>query len=154
MVYKNDIGFSNIRIPNENADLLYTYSNFNIFPEEVFIHEFLHNLERIENEYNHEIPELHSYEKYGYFENNIDGLKKWYTDYMMCNINDSKIGLSKNVYRIKPIHDSCFKNSINLTEEQFYEPDNLVEDIKALIEKFKDFLDTETEGENNESIRV
>lgn len=68
MTYKKDIGFSNIRIPNENADLLYTYSNFNTFPEEVFVHEFLHNLERIENECKNEIPELHSYEKYGYSE--------------------------------------------------------------------------------------
>ena len=64
-MYKNDIGFSNIRIPNEKADLLYRYSDANTFPEEVFVHEFLHNLERVDKEYGNEIPELHDYEKYG-----------------------------------------------------------------------------------------
>lgn len=152
MTYKDDIGFSNVRIPNENADLLYTYSSFNTFPEEVFIHEFLHNLERIENEYNHDIPELHSYEKYGYTKSETEGLKTWYTDYMMGKINNSKLGLSKDVYRIKPIHDSCFIGSVNLTEEQFDEPENLVEDLKALIEKIKKYFITE--GENNESIGI
>lgn len=137
MTYKNEIGFSNVRIPNENAELLYNYSNFNTFPEEVFIHEFLHNLERVEKENNHEIPELHSYEKYGYKEEETEGLRKWYTDYMMTKINNKKIGLNREVYTIKPIHDSCFITSINLTEEQFYEPENLVEHIKALIEKIK-----------------
>lgn len=137
MTYKNDIGFSNVRIPNENADILYTYSAFNTFPEEVFIHEFLHNLERIENEYKHEIPELHSYKQYGYEEDEVEGLKKWYTDYMTSKINNKKIGLTKDVYITKPVHDSCFITSTDLTEEQFYEPENLVEHIKALLEKVK-----------------
>lgn len=140
MTYKNEIGFSNVRIPNENADLLYTYSNFNTFPEEVFVHEFLHNLERVENEHEHEIPELHSYEKYGYIVDNIEGLKKWYTDYMISNINNKKIGLSKEVYTIKPVHNSCFAISTDLTEEQFHEPENLIEHIKALIERVKTIL--------------
>ena len=152
MIYKNDIGFSNIRIPNENADMLYTYSSYNTFPEEVFVHEFLHNLERIENEYDNEIPELHAYEKYGYVKSETEGLKKWYTDYMRCNINRSKLGLSKDVYTIKPIHDSCFNISTDLTEEQFYEPENLIENIKALIKKIKKYFITE--GDNNGSIRV
>ncbi len=151
MIYKNDIGFSNIRIPNENADILYTYSSYNTFPEEVFVHEFLHNLERIENEYNNEIPELHSNEKYGYTKSDTEGLKKWYTDYMRCRINNSKIGLNKDVYTVKPIHNSCFRISTDLTHEQFNEPDNLVEDVKALIEKIKQYF---IKGDNNESIRV
>lgn len=137
MTYKNEIGFSNVRIPNENADLLYSYSSFNTFPEEVFVHEFLHNLERIENEYKHEVPELHSYEKYGYTIDEIQGLKKWYTDYMMSSINNRKIGLSKEVYTIKPVHNSCFTISTDLTKEQFSEPDNLIEHIKALIKRIK-----------------
>lgn len=152
MIYKNDIGFSNVRIPNENADLLYTYASYNTFPEEVFVHEFLHNLERIENEYNYEIPELHSYEKYGYIKSEIEGLKKWYTDYMIGNINNKKLGLSREVYTIKPIHNSCFKTSINLTEEQFDEPENLIENIEALIEKLKKHFITERD--DNGSIRV
>lgn len=140
MTYKNEIGFSNIRIPNEKADLLYSYSTFNTFPEEVFVHEFLHNLERIENEYDKKVPELHSYEEHGYAESGTEGLKKWYIDYMTCNINNTKLGLSKDVYRIKPIHDSCFKASIDLTEEQFYEPESLTQHIKALFEKLKSYF--------------
>ena len=152
MTYKNDIGFSNVRIPNENADMIYKFSNFNTFPEEVFVHEFLHNLERIENEYNHPVPELHAYQDYGYIKNETEGLKRWYTDYMTCNINNNKLGLSKDVYTIKPIHDSCFKTSIDLTKEQLYEPDNLIEEIKELIEKVKNYFITE--GDDNGSIRV
>lgn len=140
MTYKNEIGFSNVRIPNESADILYTYSVFNTFPEEVFVHEFLHNLERVENEYNHEVPELHSYKEYGYTESDTEGLKKWYTDYMTSKISNNKLGLSKEVYTIKPIHNSCFKKGINLTEEHFFEPDNLIEDIKVLIDRLKKYI--------------
>lgn len=138
MVYKDDIGYSNIRIPNENADLLYKYSQMNTFPEEVFVHEFLHNLERVEEEYGNEIPELHDYEKYGYTESDVEGLKKWYNDYMIGNINNQGIGLSKEVFVNKPVHDSCFENTIDLTSEFFYEPDDLIGKIKVLIEKIKE----------------
>ena len=38
-----NIGFSNIRLPNDKNNYIYKYSPIvNIFPEEVFIHEFLH----------------------------------------------------------------------------------------------------------------
>ena len=60
MTYGNDIGLSNIRVPNENSTLLYKYTNYNTFPEEVYVHEFLHGLERIEKEYGNEVIELHS----------------------------------------------------------------------------------------------
>lgn len=41
------IGYSNIRLPNDQNSYIYTYdSRANTFPEEVFIHEFLHSLER------------------------------------------------------------------------------------------------------------
>lgn len=39
------IGFSNIRLPNNSGNYLYKYSETNKFPEEVFVHEFLHSLE-------------------------------------------------------------------------------------------------------------
>lgn len=152
MIYENDIGFSNIRIPNEKANLLYIYSQINTFPEEVFVHEFLHNLERVEKEYGNEIPELHDYEKYGYSESETEGLKKWYKDYMTGNINNQNIGLSEAVFINKPVHDSCFKETIDLTEESFYEPEDLVGKIKVLIEKISKYIDTERD--NNGYIRV
>lgn len=37
------IGFSNIRLPNSSGNYLYKYSETNKFPEEVFVHEFLHH---------------------------------------------------------------------------------------------------------------
>lgn len=150
MVYKNDIGYSNIRIPNERAELLYEYSQINAFPEEVFVHEFLHNLERVEKDYGNEILELHDYEKYGYTESTTNGLKKWYKDYMTRNITGRGLGLSEDVFTNKPVQDSCFENTIDLTEEFFYEPEDLVGKIKILIEKIKE----ETEGDYNEYIRV
>ena len=63
----HEIGYSNIRLPNDQNSYIYTYdSRVNVFPEEVFIHEFLHSLERISKEYEYDIPELHDYKKYGY----------------------------------------------------------------------------------------
>ena len=63
----NGIGFSNIRLPNDTASYIYTYNSYiNTFPEEVFIHEYLHSLERILQERDYIIPELHDYNKYGY----------------------------------------------------------------------------------------
>ena len=41
------IGYSNIRLPNSSKSYMYKYdSRINTFPEEVFLHEFLHSLER------------------------------------------------------------------------------------------------------------
>ena len=67
------IGFSNIRLPNDSNSYIYKYnSRINAFPEEVFLHEFLHSLERNADEYGYERPELHDYEKYGYENEPID----------------------------------------------------------------------------------
>ena len=50
----NQIGFSNIRMPDDRNSNMYTYSIYNTFPQEVFLHEFLHTLERNEkNNGNH-----------------------------------------------------------------------------------------------------
>ena len=43
------IGFSNIRLPNEEKSYIYKYkTGVNQFPEEVFLHEFLHTLEEMQ----------------------------------------------------------------------------------------------------------
>ena len=61
------IGYSNIRLPNSSKNYIYRYNTrINTFPEEVFIHEFLHSLERTSKEYGYQIPALHDYAKYGY----------------------------------------------------------------------------------------
>ena len=83
------IGFSNIRLPNDENSYTYKYSSrINTFPEEVFIHEYLHTLERILKEQNYDIPALHDYEKYGYENESKVGLKRWYEDYMNCEIQN------------------------------------------------------------------
>lgn len=129
------IGYSNIRLPNDKSSYIYTYNSYiNTFPEEVFIHEFLHSLERILQERNYEIPQLHDYEKYGYEEERLIGLKNWYKDYMICNIqkNDGTLtGLDKIVYTITPPAKSDFKYSI---ENRFNEePNNIIEEIRDLF---------------------
>ncbi len=84
----NGIGFSNIRLPNDSSSYIYTYNNYvNTFPEEVFIHEFLHSLERNLKEREYPIPNLHDNEQYGYSEERLIGLKNWYQAYMTCNID-------------------------------------------------------------------
>ena len=67
------IGFSNIRLPNEERNYTYKYdTRVNTFPEEVFIHEFLHSLERIAKENGLQRPELHDYAQYGYKEERLE----------------------------------------------------------------------------------
>ena len=128
------IGYSNIRLPNDKSSYIYTYNpSINTFPEEVFIHEFLHSLERSLQERNYDIPELHDYEKYGYENQKLVGLRDWYSDYMCCNIekNDgNKVGLDEVVYKLTPPAESDFRYSL---ETEFNdEPDNVIEEIRTI----------------------
>lgn len=129
------IGYSNIRLPNDKSSYIYTYnSSVNTFPEEVFVHEFLHSLERILQERNYDIPELHDDNKYGYENKRLIGLKEWYADYMTCNIrsNDGKlIGLDEIVYTLTPPAESDFKYSIEVEFND--EPDNIIEEVRSLF---------------------
>ena len=130
------IGFSNIRLPNSNNSYTYKYNkSINRFPEEVFIHEFLHTLERNSEEYGYKIPKLHDYEKYGYKNERLEGQKKWYIDYMNCNINtqNGKIGLPSEIYLKKPVKTKNFINSHKLDE--FKQPENIIEVIQEIINK-------------------
>lgn len=135
------IGFSNIRLPNDSSkSYAYKYNPYvNTFPEEVFLHEFLHSLERNLIEYGYEIPALHDNEKYGYKNQAIIGLKNWYKDYMTCRIldktNNQYIGLDEIVYKLKPPHESDFINAEEL--EFIKEPKNIFEDIMAVCKSIK-----------------
>lgn len=129
------IGFSNIRLPNDSKSYIYKYDRrINTFPEEVFLHEFLHSLERNAKEYGYTRPELHDYEKYGYQNEIMIGQKKWYTDYMNKNINTTsgKIGLPPEIYTLKPAKNSNFEYSY-VMKEVFKEPENIIEEIRELI---------------------
>jgi len=124
------IGFSNIRLPNSKHSYMYKYdSRVNLFPEEVFLHEFLHSLERTSEEYGYERPELHSYSEYGYTEEKLVGLKKWYQDYMNCTINGN-LGLNQVVYTLKPTKASQFDYAIKLDE---FEENNLFDNISEIF---------------------
>lgn len=128
------IGYSNIRLPNSSKSYVYRYdTRINTFPEEVFLHEFLHSLERISEEYGYEIPSLHDSEEYGYKSQKLTGLKKWYEDYMNKNIktSNSYIGLPEEVYTLKPVKSSDFKYSYQIDE--FHEPQNIIEEIRQLF---------------------
>ena len=130
------IGFSNIRMPDDENNLAYEYNNLiNIFPEEVFIHEFLHTLERNAKEYGYEVPALHDYAKYGYSEDRLQGLKSWYTDYMnkKINYNGKLIGLPREIYAYKPVNEKNFAYSTKLDALQ--EPANIIEHIRSLIKR-------------------
>ena len=130
-----DVGYSLIRMPNRNNDYVYTYdTSINIFPEEVFIHEFLHTLETNLQDYNYTIPELHDYEKYGYKEKDLTGLSEWYRDYMQCKIKNNQgeyVGLNEIVYSLKPAHNSDFKYSIEIEFNK--EPQNILEEAKSVM---------------------
>lgn len=130
------VGFSNIRLPNSDKSYTYKYNpSVNTFPEEVFIHEYLHTLERNAKEYGFERPELHDYAKYGYKDEPLIGQKKWYQAYMNSSIKTSNgyIGLDSNVYKYKPNNEENFKFSYKLDE--FKEPENIIEEIKMMFTK-------------------
>lgn len=129
------IGFSNIRLPNDSNNYIYRYdTRVNTFPEEVFLHEFLHSLERNSEEYGYERPDLHDYEKYGYKVEPLIGEKKWYTDYMNKNIKTSEgsIGLPEEIYTLKPAKNSNFQSSYEM-EDVFKEPENILEEIRMVF---------------------
>ena len=128
------IGFSNIRLPNDSRSYIYKYNtSINTFPEEVFLHEFLHSLERTAKEYGLARPELHDYEKYGYENKPLEGQKEWYKDYMNKNIDTSigKIGLPPSVYTLKPAKSSNFEYSYKI--EEFKQPENIIEEVKEVF---------------------
>jgi len=129
----NDVGFSDIRLPDSNnLSYIYTYNaSIMTFPQEVFVHEFLHALERDMNETGYTIPALHSYSSYGYNSQPQIGLENWYRDYMRQKIYDKDsntyIGLYPEVYSMKPPHKSEFQFSLEVSFNQ--EPKNIFDDI-------------------------
>lgn len=141
------IGYANVRLPNDSANYVYKYdSRVNTFPEEVFIHEFLHTLERNMEENGYEVPALHDYEKYGYTQDKVDGQRTWLQDYMRGTILDTKgnyVGLNSQIYKIKPVHPSDFSFAYDL--KAFEEPKNIIEEIRLMFYKI---------GNNVKNIRL
>ena len=133
------IGFSNIRLPNDSKSYTYKYiTGINEFPEEVFLHEFLHSLERTAKESGYKIPALHDYDKYGYTDEKLIGQNKWYTDYMNKEIETSneKVGLPEEIYNIKPAKNSNFEYSYKLDE--YKEPQNFIEEVQQIFNRLYD----------------
>ena len=130
------IGFSNIRFSDEDTNYIYTYNyRLNTFSEEVFMHEFIHTLERTSIEHGYKTIDLHDYEKYGYDEGGINGLQEWYEDYMRCEILDENtneyVGLNEEVYSLKPVNETNFDFAIEVEFNE--EPSNIFEEIKSLF---------------------
>lgn len=133
MEYKG-IGFSNIRMPTSLNSNKYVYDEeTNRFPEEVFVHEFLHTLERNSQKYGFSVPALHDNSKYGYVDEDVEGLYTWYKDYMVKSIGNDNLGLDSCIYKLKPLNEENFENSININE---------FEDVKNIFERLKLVVDT------------
>ncbi len=129
------IGFSNIRLPNSSKSYIYKYDRrVNQFPEEVFLHEFLHSLERTAKEYGYSIPALHDYKEYGYENEYLIGQREWYRDYMNHAISTSEgyVGLPNEIYTLKPAKKSNFEYAYAL-ENVYTEPQNVIEEIRGIF---------------------
>lgn len=129
------IGFSNIRLPNSSKSYIYKYDRrVNQFPEEVFLHEFLHSLERTAKEYGYSIPALHDYKEYGYENEYLIGQREWYRDYMNHAISASEgyVGLPNEIYTLKPAKKSNFEYAYAL-ENVYTEPQNVIEEIRGIF---------------------
>ena len=143
MKYKQ-IGFSNIRLPDDRNSNIYKYSSNNTFPQEVFLHEFLHTLERNEKENGNDIVALHDYSVFGYEVEPVEGLKDWYVDYMQNTIDGGTAkGLTSFAFASKPIHESNFEYSIELLDLR--EPQNLIEEIITIIDRIKNLFTSREE---------
>lgn len=149
MTYQG-IGFSNIRVSSDMNSTVYKYSRYNQFPEEVFVHEFIHDLERISMEAELETPQLHNYELYGYKVDRQFGMRDWYIDYMKNSIKyDGKlIGISPVVYRMKPATQNDFIFSIPLNFIK--EPENILEEIHMILMKTLEIVSMKLEDFNSE----
>ena len=149
----DSIGFSNIRMPNDlRNSTMYKYNIKNdTFPEEVFVHEFLHSLERNLTEKGYTFPALHDNEKFGYENQNKTGLKDWYRDYMRCNIdsNVGKTGLDQIVYKTKPIQLSDFNYAQEIEFENV--PHNIIDIVSQIISNFKQVMSSNSNSEINET---
>ena len=142
MEYRN-IGFSNIRLPDDDSSYLYKYdSRINMFPEEVMVHEFLHTLERNAEEYGKERPALHDYLKFGYKDEKLYGQLKWYEDYMNGTIKTDigYAGLPEDIYTKKPSKTTDFTYSHQI--KAFSEPKNIIEEIHNIFNRIKNLFVT------------
>ena len=133
------VGYSLVRI-NKNANSFsYKYGITNQSPEEVYLHEFLHTLERNNKEAGYTIPALHSYADYGYTEKHPNGLNDWYKDYMRQKILDNEtgkyIGLYDSAYYSQPANQDNFKHPLDMEFNQ--EPQNIIEEILTIIDTLK-----------------
>lgn len=140
MEYRN-IGFSNIRLPDDENDYVYKYdTRINTFPEEVLMHEFLHTLERNADEYGEERPALHDNEKYGYIVKPLVGLQDWYQDYMNKSISTSSgyIGLPADIYTKKPVKSTDFDYTHDL--KAFEEPENIIDELNTIWNRVKNLF--------------
>jgi len=113
------VGISVIRMPDERNNFMHIYDpRINTFPEAVFLHEFLHWLERVMREHGYTVPELHDYEEHGYRGDRLTGTREWYRNYMTQNVwdevNNRYVGLYPIVYSLRPIHASQFRHTREL----------------------------------------
>ena len=141
-MHYNSLGYSNIRLPltyNSGRHMFIYDKNINTFPEEVFVHEFLHNLERVSKDMDIDYTSIHSYQEYGYANHSVRKLKTWYTDFLNKEITNSNsndfYGLEEDVYKYANLANaSDFKN----TKEIDF--DNEPENIKEAIIQLKDIV--------------
>lgn len=133
------IGYSLVRINRNSNVYTYKYGITNQLPEEVYLHEFLHTLERNLSERDLEVPALHNYKDYGYSEKMTDGLKQWYQDYMRKLVLDKTknkyVGLDLSAYATQPPNKNDFKYAIDI--EFNHEPQNIFEDVLNIIDAIK-----------------
>lgn len=134
-------GFSTIRLSTNKDSYTYEYKQgINTFPEETYLHEFLHTLEKNCLDYGYDRPELHDSSKYGYKDEGTVGLKQWYADYMNCKILDIStnqyVGLNPDVYTLKPVHNSDFTYPLEI--EFNHEPENIIEEIREILKTIKE----------------
>ncbi|MGL5087404.1 MAG: hypothetical protein ACRC68_17085 [Clostridium sp.] len=102
----NGATYAAVRLFDSDHSLWYFDPRNAEYPEEVFIHEWLHGVEQTLAQKGYAGPWTHDAEEYGYTTNNRGSWNSWYRDLMQGNITDpatgKKIGITPDLWKIKP----------------------------------------------------
>jgi hypothetical protein len=98
----NGAGFAMIHLPVR-------YSNWqSVYPEEILVHEWLHNVEGFYRGLGYQVPGLHDGQQYGYQPDPTQGNSwhRWYEDYMQNKVWDGTkyIGVPPEAWLISPTY--------------------------------------------------
>ncbi len=115
--YSNGAGYAFVRFLDEADDPVYwasTPSENVPYPEETYVHEWIHEIEQHFANMGLIIPSPHDAEKYGYQKHNGNWLYDYYADILGCRIWDGEkyIGVPEYAWEYTPSSGKCLHGTL------------------------------------------